>query len=196
MKKKILVIGSGGHASSLIDLIESTKQFKIIGIICDKRKKGDKFLRYKILGDDKYLKSLKRDKPYVSLGFSLYKNLSVYKKKYLAIEKMGFKIPKIISPFAYVSKSANLNDGVNIFHGVIINNNCKIGKGVTINSKTLIEHDCKIDSFSHISTGCVLNGNIRIKEKTFVGSGTIIKENIKIYKKKFIKIGSLIIKNL
>ncbi len=196
MKKKLLVIGSGGHASSLIDVIDSTKKFKIIGIICDKKKKGETFLGYRVLGGDEYLKNIKGDKPYVSLGFSLYKNLSLYKKKYLEIEKMGFIIPTVVSPFAYVSKGTNLNDGVNIFHGVVINNNCKIAKGVTINSKTLIEHDCQIEPFSHISTGCVLNGNVRIKEKTFVGSGTIVKENVKIYKKKFIKIGSLVINDL
>ena len=31
--KKIILIGGGGHCRSCIDVIESTKMFKIIGII-------------------------------------------------------------------------------------------------------------------------------------------------------------------
>ena len=40
IRKKICVIGTGGHAVSCIDLIESTKKFKIIGVISKKMKKG------------------------------------------------------------------------------------------------------------------------------------------------------------
>ena len=41
MKKKIILIGSGGHTASTINLIESNNQFKIIGII-DKYKRKKK----------------------------------------------------------------------------------------------------------------------------------------------------------
>ena len=36
--KNIVIIGSGGHANSLIDLIESSKKFKIIGYFDQKKK--------------------------------------------------------------------------------------------------------------------------------------------------------------
>ena len=37
-KKNIILIGAGGHATSCIDVIETTNKFKIIGLI-DKKKK-------------------------------------------------------------------------------------------------------------------------------------------------------------
>jgi len=195
MKRDIVIIGSGGHACSLIDLIESTNKFKIIGITCNKKRIGNNYLGYKILGNDSYLNNFKK-KPFIALGFSLYKNLDLYEKKFLTFKKLGYSFPKIISPFAYVSKRVKLGEGTNIFHGAIINRNCVIGQGVTVNSKTLIEHDTMIDSFSHISTGCILNGGIKIDKKIFIGSGTVVKENIKIVKKKFIKMGSLVVRNI
>jgi sugar O-acyltransferase (sialic acid O-acetyltransferase NeuD family) len=195
MKKRIIIIGTGGHASSLLDLIESTGKYKILGFLCKKNSSID-FNGYKILGDDNYLNKIKKNKPLVALGFSSYKNLEFYKKKFLQIKSKGFVIASIISPHSYVSKKVKIGEGVNIFHGAVINRNCKIADGVTINSKTLIEHDCQISSFVHISTGCILNGHVRIGEKTFIGSGAIIKENIKINKKKFIKMSSSIISNL
>ena len=195
MKNKIIIIGTGGHASSLLDLIESTKKYKIIGFLCKIKKPGSYFNGYKVLGNENFLKKIKK-KPLISLGFSYYKNLNLYKKKFLQIKSMGFSIPSIISPNAYLAKRVKIGEGVNIFHGVVINNNCSILNAVTINSKTLIEHDCNISSFVHISTGCLINGSVKIGEKTFIGSGTVIKENIKISKKKFIKMSSNIIKNL
>jgi sugar O-acyltransferase (sialic acid O-acetyltransferase NeuD family) len=194
--KNIIIIGAGGHASSLLDLIESTKKYKILGFLCNKKKIGINFNGYKILGKDNYLKKIKKNKPLVALGFSSYKNLDSYKKKFLEIKSQGFLIPSIISRHSYVSKKVKIGEGVNIFHGVIVNNNCIIDNGVTINSKTLIEHDCHLSSFVHISTGCIINGSVRIGEKSFIGSGTVIKENIKINKKKFIKMRSSVIKDL
>ena len=41
--KNIIIIGGGGHAKVLIDLIRTLKNFKIGGIIDPKIKKGKKF---------------------------------------------------------------------------------------------------------------------------------------------------------
>ena len=32
-KKKIILVGSGGHAEACIDVIESEKKFKILGLV-------------------------------------------------------------------------------------------------------------------------------------------------------------------
>ena len=37
-KKKIFVVGSGGHAEACIDVIEKQKKFQIIGLIDIKKK--------------------------------------------------------------------------------------------------------------------------------------------------------------
>ena len=39
--KKIILIGGGGHALSCIDVIESEKKFKIVGIVDGNLKKGN-----------------------------------------------------------------------------------------------------------------------------------------------------------
>ena len=193
-KKNIIILGTGGHSTSITDLILSTKKYKILGFLCSKRKEGDNFLNYKVLGSERYLKKLNKN-TLVVLGFSFYKSPKKYKEKYLEIKKMGFEIPTIVSPFSYVSKNSVIGKGVNIFHGVVINNNSKIGNAVTVNSKTLIEHDCQIGDFSHISTGCILNGSVKVAKETFIGSGTIVRENIRINKKKFIKMASTLSKD-
>ena len=38
-KKNIILIGAGGHAKVCIDVIESEKKFKIVGLIDNKKKR-------------------------------------------------------------------------------------------------------------------------------------------------------------
>ena len=39
-KTKVLIIGSGGHAKSCIDVIENSKKFNIVGLIDNDKKKN------------------------------------------------------------------------------------------------------------------------------------------------------------
>ena len=52
--KKIIIIGAGGHSKSLINLIASTNEFKILGLI-NNSISNKKILDYPILGTDKDL---------------------------------------------------------------------------------------------------------------------------------------------
>ena len=47
--KNIILIGAGGHCKSCIDVIESEKKYKIVGLIDKNKNSINK--NYKILGD-------------------------------------------------------------------------------------------------------------------------------------------------
>jgi FlaA1/EpsC-like NDP-sugar epimerase len=50
--KKLILIGGGGHCKSCIEVIESTGEFEIIGILDLPSKIGEKVLDYEIIGSD------------------------------------------------------------------------------------------------------------------------------------------------
>ena len=76
--KKICILGNGGHATSCIDLIESMKKYKIIGIISkDKSSVGKKFLnKYEILGTDNDYKKILKICKNIVIGISFYNDLN------------------------------------------------------------------------------------------------------------------------
>tara|TARA_B110000503_G_C6868826_1_gene297769 strand:+ start:13 stop:618 length:606 start_codon:yes stop_codon:yes gene_type:complete len=193
--KKICIIGSGGHATSCVDLIESTKKFEIVGIISKKKdqKNVNKFLnKYQIIDNNNDYKKIFKVCKNIVIGISLYKDLSVRNKMFEDLKKIGFNLPVICSPKSYISLGVKIDEGTQIFHGVTINKNVNIGKNCIINSHALIEHDVLINQNSQISTGAIINGGCIIKENSFIGSGSIIRENIIIKKKSFIKMGTII----
>ena len=59
MKKKIIILGAGGHAKSCIDIIEAENKYKIIGLLDQNKKKGFKVSKYSVLGSDSYLKEVR-----------------------------------------------------------------------------------------------------------------------------------------
>ena len=194
--KKIIIIGAGGHSKSLINLITSINEFKILGLI-ENSISNKKILDYPILGTDQDLiKYYKKGIIYCSIGLGQIKNPYKRIKLFNLLKKIGFKIPTIISKKCECFKSNKIGEGTQIFHNTLINSNVKIGKNCIINSNCTIEHDVVIGNHCHIAPGAIINGGVKISDFSFVGSGAVIKENIKVSEICIVGANSFLKKNL
>ena len=191
-KPYILLLGAGGHAKSLIDVIEAEGKYKIAGIIDNELKIGDKILGYEVIGRDEDLRELRDKFKYAIIGVGQIKTPKIRIKLFKLLKSLGYILPVIISPRAYVSKYAFIDEGSVIMHDAFINANAKIGKNCIINTKAIIEHDAIIEDNCHISTGAVINGGVFIGKNSFLGSNCVTKEYIKIKENSFIKAGSVV----
>lgn len=190
--KKIILIGGGGHCKSCIDVIENENKYKIIGII--DKKKGFLF-NYKVFSESYLNKKLIKNN-YVFITVGQIKNYKVRVKLFNKLKNLGFRIPSIISPSAYISKYAVIGRGTIVMHGAIVNAGAVIGNNCIINTNSLIEHDVVVGDHTHISTEATINGGVVIGNKVFVGSRSIIKDNISIGEHSIVGAGLYIKKNL
>lgn len=190
MKKDIVLIGGGGHCNAVIDVIESTSKFNIVGIVDQKEKIGQSVLGYKIIGCDDDLKKIRTicDNAIITLGHIM--SCDIRKKIALKLERLNFSCPSIISPVAYIAKNTKILDGTVVMHHALVNTNAMIGKHCIINSKALVEHDAVIHDFCHISTAAVVNGGVEVQEGCFFGSNATSKQAIQV--NGFIKAGSIV----
>ncbi|MCW8954538.1 MAG: acetyltransferase [Sulfurimonas sp.] len=191
MKEKILLIGGGGHCRSVIDVIELEDKYTIAGIIDKKELIGQEILGYKVIGCDDDLEELFQKYKYAVITIGHIKSNLLRVKLFNILKGIGYDLPLIVSPLAYVSKHSTIDEGTVIMHQALINSNVKVGKNCIINSKALIEHDSIIEDNCHISTASVINGDVKVEEGTFFGSNATSKEAIVIEKSSFIKAGSL-----
>jgi len=190
MKEKIVLIGGGGHCHSVIDVIEQENKYEIIGIIDTKENIGKKVLNYEIIACDDDLETIFQTCKNALITVGQIESNKIRIKIYNNLKQIGFNLPTIISPLAYVSKHSFIDEGTIIMHQSLINANVKIGKNCIINTKALIEHDCVIGDNCHISTASVINGGVTVKENSFFGSNATSKQSIEI--DGFIKAGSLV----
>ena len=187
--RKIIIIGAGGHAKSLIDLILSTGKWQIEGLVGNYDELGKRILGFEVKWNDKELTKIVHDYKYAVLGFA---SLGMQKKRILFIEnlkKIGFILPSIISPNAYISKHSEIGEGTTIGHFSLVNANSTIGKFCIINSQSLIEHDVRIEDFCHISTSVTVNGGVTLGQETFIGSKSMLREGLSIPKGTIISAG-------
>ena len=188
----IILIGGGGHCKSVIDVIEQEGRFQIAGIVDKPELLGSNVLGYSVIGNDSDLPILAKKYKYALVTTGQIKSPSLRIKLFDLATKAGFILPTIISPHAYVSSHAVLNEGTIIMNSAVVNASVSIGKNCIINSKALIEHDSTIEDFCHIATNAVINGGVFVRQGSFIGSGVITKQHIEIKKNSFIKAGSLV----
>lgn len=190
--RKILIIGSGGHAHSCIDIIESVGEFIIGGLVSDGTDNSINSLGYELLGTDIDLPKLRRISQYALIGIGQLKPDKTRSLIYGSLLKMGFSLPSHISPRAYVSPRAKIGMGTIIMNGAIVNAGAVIGDNCIINSRALVEHDAYVGDHCHISTGAIINGSAQINDGCFIGSGSLIKQGVTVSEFSMVKMGSVI----
>lgn len=190
MKPKLILIGGGGHCAACIDVIEQEAKFEIVGIV-DRDGTSKELMGYPILGGDDELKALRSRSEFALITIGQIKSPSARIRLFEYATSLGYTLPTIISPRAYVSKHAIAGEGTIIMHDALINSRANIGRNCIINTKALIEHDAVIGDHCHISTAAIVNGGTEVRQGTFVGSNAVTKEAAKTKENDFIKAGSL-----
>ena len=194
-KQNIILIGAGGHALSCIDVIEQENKYNIHGLVGLKDEVGKKISGYDVIATQDELVNLSKDFRYAFIAIGQIKSVKLRIDLYESVLNTGFKIPSIISPQSFISRTVQIGEGTIIMNGVILNSGVRIGNNCIINSKALIEHGTQIADHCHISTGAILNGDCVVESKSFVGSGAIVKHGITIKTSSFVNMGQIVTKN-
>jgi sugar O-acyltransferase (sialic acid O-acetyltransferase NeuD family) len=179
-KPSILLIGAGGHAQSCIDVIEQEGRYRIAGLVGLPREVGSNAFGHPVLGTDSELPDLQKDIRYALVTVGQIKTAKPRITLFQLAQQLGFSMPTIASPSAYVSPHATLGAGTIVMHGAVINAGAVVGSNCILNSRALVEHGTAIGDHCHIATAAVVNGDAKIGAGTFIGSGVGVRESIEI----------------
>ena len=131
-KKQIILIGGGGHCKSCIEVIESTDEYEIAGIIDVKEKIGESILGYKIIGCDDDLSELKNQFDYALVTVGQIKSNKARVNIYNNLKNIGYELPVIVASSAIVSKQSKVGSGTIIMHQAFVNADSTIGENCII----------------------------------------------------------------
>ena len=178
MSEPLLLIGSGGHARSIIDLIESSADWKIHGLVGLPHQVGNYVLGYPVIGCDDDLPILREQCASAVLAIGQISDSALRVRLSQQLKNANFEFPTVISKYSVVSRFAHIGPGTTVGHGAIINAGAVIGSHCIINSRALVEHDANIGDYCHISTGVLINGDVSVGAYSFIGSGAMIREGL------------------
>lgn len=189
MKKKVIFIGAGGHAKSVLDCLDK-EEYELVGFI-DNHKVGS-HCGVPILGKDlNDIDEAHRYIYFVSIGDNRCR-MDWFNK----LNDQGLETINIISPKAVVSVNAKLGKGVFVGHFAVINSGASVDDDCIINTMALVEHECHVGKHCHISTKAVINGGVIVEDEVFLGSGATVNGQLQIKKQSIIGSGSVVIRDV
>ena len=166
----VIVIGAGGHAKVVIELIREGGEYEVVGVL-DADPTRREVLGAPVVGDDSALAGLRRDgieNAFVALGDNRLR-LKVGRRA----EAAGFLLVKAVSRRAAVSPTARLGAGVAIMAGAVVNADSWIEDFAVLNTNAGIDHDCVLGEASHVGPGSALAGGVKVGRLAFLGVGTL-----------------------
>lgn len=196
MKKKLLLIGGGGHCKSCVDVIEAEGKYMIKGIIENEGKIGTHLLQYPVIAKDESIETFISEGYFFLITIGQIKSSKRRKELYQMLEGKSANIATIISPSALVSKYASIGQGTIIMHGALVNAGAIVGNNVIINTNSLIEHDAIVGDHVHISTHAIVNGSAKVEEDSFIGSNAVVVQDVFVGKSVIVGAGSVIISDI
>jgi sugar O-acyltransferase (sialic acid O-acetyltransferase NeuD family) len=192
----VLLLGGGGHCAAVIDVIEATDAYEIVGIIESPESKTDCVLGYPVIGTDDDLPYWVQKVPACLITVGQLKSSAVRRRLFQQVLDLGGHLPSVVSPFAKVAASAIIGDGTVVMHHALVNPLAEIGANSIINSKALVEHDVRIGAHCHIATGALLNGGVTVGDDCLIGSGSVVVQSTRIAGKTIVGSGSVVVKNI
>jgi sugar O-acyltransferase (sialic acid O-acetyltransferase NeuD family) len=196
--KKIVILGGGGHARVLIDLIKMSTQYEIVGILDPQLNSGINISGIPVMGNDDLLYDLCNKKGIrdVCIGVGSTKDNTKRRLLYQHVKQLGLSIPCLIHIKATVSVESKISEGVQVMAGAIIQTGSLIGENAIINTSAIIEHDCEIGKHVHICSGAVISGGVIIGDSAFIGAGATIIQGIKIGSNSVVAAGAVVVNDV
>tara|TARA_B100000287_G_C20599202_1_gene767349 strand:+ start:794 stop:1432 length:639 start_codon:yes stop_codon:yes gene_type:complete len=180
--KRIIIIGAGGHSNVIEDTLLEKDIFNEIAYLDDNFNNHTRSLFKKtknILGSSKLIfdRNLRSDFKYafVAIGDSEIRLNFIDK-----LENLGYEIPTIIHPTAWISKSVSLGIGSIILSHATIQTGVRGGKGLIINNSCSVDHDSFLGNGVHVAPGVNIAGSVHIGDRSWIGIGASVIENINI----------------
>ena len=161
--KKLLIIGAGGHGRVVAEIAEATGLYEIIDFVDDNSPNA--------VGRITALENLYKeyDSAFVGIGDNHLRFELIHK-----LEAIGYEVPVLIHPTAYVSKSATIEKGTVLEPKAVVNTNTYIGLGCIISVGAIVDHDVKIGTCCHINAGAVVKAGGEIEDFRKLEAGEVV----------------------
>ena len=170
MNTKLILIGGGGHCQSVIEVVEATRQYEIVGVVDQAPKVGEYVSGYEIVGTDDQLNQFVHPEVHFLVTVGQIEDSRLRYQLHQRVLRAGGELATVISPRAYVSGRATVGAGSIVMHDALVNAHARVGVNVIVNTKALIEHGSQIGDHCHLATGAIVNGDCRIGQRTLIGS--------------------------
>jgi sugar O-acyltransferase (sialic acid O-acetyltransferase NeuD family) len=183
MMRPLVILGTGGNAYDLLDLVEAingvTPTWDVIGFLDDAKPPGTPHLGLPILGS---LDEAWRLPP----GLAFVNTIGcerTFRRLPEILASTGLdagRFATLVHPAASVSARAGLGRGVVVGFGAAVSGGARIGDLVALGPGCLVGHDAAIRDYSILAPGAVLSDSVRVGRGCYLGSRSTVRQYLRV----------------
>ena len=184
MKYDLIIIGCGGHARSVLDVLLSDYPDISACIVDENAVDGEMIFSLPVY---------KSMRPANEIFIAIGDNEKRFSHAKLIHDK---DVRTIISSSAHIGKDAIVGKGVFIGNGAHLGPETKVGDYSIINTGSIVEHEVSIGKFCHIAPNVTISGRSRIGNNVFFGAGATVIDAVSICSNAIVGAGAVVVENI
>ena len=189
---KLLLVGAGGHASVVADVVRRTEHSLVAYIDPGERPAWlDDVPRFA----ETDAQALQRgdltqlmDSFVMGIGGVTPDALAVRLKLFCRYAgKFTRTSPGLVHPRAFAANPSDIGPGAVVMPGAIVNANASVGRAVIVNSGAIVEHDAVVEEGAHVAPGAVVLGAAVVGACAMIGAGAVILPGARVMAGEFVR---------
>jgi sugar O-acyltransferase (sialic acid O-acetyltransferase NeuD family) len=198
MDRTCVILGAGGHARVLLDILLGAGGVRVDGLLDpDRRLWGTTSFGVPILGGDELIPELaSRGVGSFVVGVGGVGDNRPRQRLFDVAIAQRLQPLTVIHSAAVYSPRAVIGAGCQLLPGSIVNTGATLGVNVIVNCGAIVEHDCQIGDHAHVASGARMASAVRVGAGAHVGAGATIRQGIAIGAGAIVGAGAVVVKDV
>jgi sugar O-acyltransferase (sialic acid O-acetyltransferase NeuD family) len=194
---QLLVMGAGGHAREVLDLLETALGKPAAGV-------------HTALFAESGTTSETAAELVRARGYGITAAIPETATQYLAAvgvphirrrlsqiaEHHGLRPGSAVSPLSLMPPESGGAPGLVCFAGTHVSTNVTFGQHCHLNQMCSVSHDVRMGDFVTLSPGVVLAGGVEVDDDVFIGAGAVVLPGVHVGREAVIGAGAVVLKNV
>ena len=194
----LLILGAGGHAKVVAETAISCGVASSVAFLDDRCSSLDVFLSvlgWPVIGPLALAlqadTSSQFDAAVVAIGHASTRLHWIQQ-----LQDIGYHLPVLMHPTAWVSPSAHLGPASVVFAQVAVQAQVSIGTGAILNTGCSVDHDAQLADGVHICPGARLAGDVNVGARSWIGIGASVIQQVRIGSDVTVGAGAVVVRDL
>lgn len=189
----LLVVGAGGHGRVVADAALESGGWPRVAFLDDRHPALSNTMLGPVLGTTATMADWRSHYPDLVVAVG---DASIRLGFLGLAEELGYRLPAVVHPRAWVSSHATLGPGSVVMAQAAVQSGAVLGRGCIVNTGAGVDHDCTLGDGVHVAPGAALGGDVVVGERTWVGIGAAVREGVTIGKGVLVAAGSVVVRDV
>lgn len=192
MIRKVIVIGAGGHAGVVVDLLLRLERHVVAMLDPDTQWHGRAVMGIPVVGGDSELTRWSPTEVELALGVGSVRPTTLREALFSAMRAQGYSFTTLVHPWTAIGLGVTLGEGVQVMAGAVLQTGASIADNTIINTHASVDHECRIGSHVHIAPGATLSGGVHVGDGAHIGAGAVVLQGLTVGAGSLVGAGALV----